>query len=120
MDDRRLAQLNDRLLELEVQYPEGQPGVSVVVNRANGHVHQVTLTTCDCADYQRRDGGSYDEWCKHIWAVRLSESCPICGDTMILNCTTDDFECSGCKYAMMGVIVRERRTAREVQARRVA
>jgi len=111
MSDEQLTQLTDRLDDLDVHFLSS--GKAFVMNVSNGHSHEVTLTSCDCADFEKRNGGTYDGLCKHIVARRLTEACPICGDVMHYETQIlEQFVCEGCGYARMSEIVRQDRKER--------
>ena len=106
MSDDTMERLVERLEDLEVNFLSS--GDAMVMNLHNGRGHLATLTSCDCEDFARRNGGTYDGLCKHILARRLMEPCPICGQRMHVD-RLDNFVCEVCGYAVMGSIVRTRR-----------
>ena len=114
MSDEQAAKLADRLEDLEVHYLPS--GAAYVRNVGNGHSHTVTLTECDCADFQGRNGGTYEingqRVCKHLVARRFTERCEMCGGVMHYESQIiEQFVCEKCGNARMASIVIEDRKA---------
>jgi len=110
MSGEQAAKLTERLDDLDVHYLSS--GKAFVMNAGNGSSHTVTLDSCDCEDFQGRNGGTYDGICKHIAARRLTERCLICGGVMHYESQIiEQFVCEDCAYARMASIVIEDRKA---------
>lgn len=113
MTDQQWDRLLTRIGKLDIVYSDTEAGVAHITNQKNGHTHRTTLTTCDCPDHMGHKGGSYDGWCKHIWARRLSTWCPRCHKTMWVD-HDDNFACGGCDWTIMGGLIRKNRANRSV------
>ena len=111
MSPHRKQQLAERVADLDVHFLSS--GKAYVRNQS-GTSYTVDGDHCECADFAERNGGTYDGRCKHIWAVKLSEPCPICGGVMKYeNVKIKVFVCGSCGYARMAEIVLEDRKNRE-------
>ena len=115
MSPHRQQQLEERVADLDVHILTS--GLAFVMNVERGTSYEVDGDHCTCLDWRRRNGGAYDGKCKHIWAVKLSEPCPICDGLMRYeNGMVQQFVCGSCGYARMASIVLADRKEREATA----
>ncbi len=116
MSPHRKQQLAERIADLDVHFLSS--GRAYVRNQS-GSSYTVDGDSCECPDFAKRNGGTYDGRCKHVWAVRLSEPCPACNETMKYTSQPNGykgFDCPRCGNAKMASVVLAERKARQTAA----